>query len=267
MNDLELTDAGRRALERGMSLQEWQLRVELAGLFRVGAYLGWEDSFNTHYTARIPGTDERFLMNPFGVRFDEMRASDLVAVDSDGNVLEPTTYPVNEAGFVIHSAIHRNRTDAQCILHTHTLAGMTVAAMQHGLLPIGIFALGFHDRLSYHDFEGGSGKHNLSERDRLARSLGPVNNAMIMRNHGLLTVGSTVAEAFVWMFRLNRACEVQAASYGAAGPYATPTASAAENTAIATRDFLNAYGTGGPGDLEFKGFLRAVERGNPGYDD
>ena len=260
MNDIELSEAGQRALERGMDIEEWQLRVELAGLFRVGAYLGWEDSFNTHYTARIPGSDERFLMNPFGVRFDEMKASDLVTVDIEGNVLEPTEHPVNEAGFIIHSAIHLKRHDALCIIHTHSLAGMTVAAMQHGLLPIGIFALGFHERLSYHEFEGGSGRHNLSERARLAQSVGSTNNAMVMRNHGLLTVGSTVAEAFVWMFRLNRACEVQAMTYGAQGPYATPTESAAEHTATATRDFLSAYGTGGPGDLEFRAFLRAVER-------
>ena len=145
------------------------LRVQLAGLFRISAHLGWEDSFNTHYTARVPGTDPpRFLMNPYGVRFDEMKASDLVTVDLDGNVLEETDYPVNEAGFVIHSAIHRDRHDALCVIHTHTHAGMAVAAMAHGLLPIGIFALGFHERVSYHDFEGGSGRHNMSERERLA---------------------------------------------------------------------------------------------------
>ena len=161
-----------------ISEAQWKLRVQLAGLFRISAHLGWEDSFNTHCTARVPGTDPpRFLMNPYGVRFDEMKASDLATVDLDGNVVEETQYPVNEAGFVIHSAVHRDRHDALCVIHTHTHAGMAVAAMAHGLLPIGIFALGFHECLSYHDFEGGSGRHNMSERERLAESLGPTNNA------------------------------------------------------------------------------------------
>ena len=267
MTENDISNTGRQAIERGMPEEDWNLRGELAGLFRIGAHLQWEDSFNTHYTARIPGNDERFLMNPYGVRFDEIKASDLVTVDIEGNVLEPTEHPVNEAGFIIHSAIHRNRHDAQCIIHTHTLAGMAVAAMEHGLLPIGIFALGFHEQLSYHAFEGGSGKHNGTERDRLAQSLGPTNPAMIMRNHGLLAVGTTVSEAFVWMFRLNRACEVQAMTYGASGSYATPTESAAEHSAIATRDFLTAYGSGTPGEVEFRGFLRAVEREDPTFRD
>ena len=240
---------------------ERKLRVQLAGLFRISAHLGWEDSFNTHYTARVPGTDPpRFLMNPYGVRFDEMKASDLVTVDLDGNVVEETEYQVNEAGFVIHSAIHRDRHDAHCVIHTHTHAGMAVAALAHGLLPIGIFALGFHESVSYHDFEGGSGRHNMSERERLAESLGPTNNAMIMRNHGLLTVGASVPEAFVWMFRLNRACEVQVLTHGAGGEYVVPSAVAAANTATATRDFVSAYGSGEPGEAEFNAFLRAVER-------
>ena len=245
---------------------EWNLRVQLAGLFRISAHLGWEDSFNTHYTARVPGTDPpRFLMNPFGVRFDEMTASDLVTVDLEGNVVEETKYPVNEAGFVIHSAIHRDRHDALCVIHTHTLAGMAVAAMAHGLLPIGIFALGFHECVSYHEFEGGSGRHNLSERERLSDSLGATNNAMIMRNHGLLTVGASVPEAFVWMFRLNRACEVQVMTHGAGGAYAIPSAEAASNTATATRDFVSAYGSGTPGEPEFNAFLRVIDRQDTSY--
>ena len=144
----------------------------------------------------------------------------------------------------------------------HALA---VAAMEDGLLPIGIFALGFHDRLSYHKFEGGSGKHNLSERERLAESLGRTNQAMIMRNHGLLTVGASVAEAFVWMFRLNRACEVQTLSHGASGRYARPSPQAAENTALATRDFVSAYGSATPGQAEFDAFLRVIDRQDPSY--
>ncbi|MEM7406273.1 MAG: class II aldolase/adducin family protein [Pseudomonadota bacterium] len=253
---------------KGADVKEQQLREDLAGLFRISAFLGWEDSFNTHYTVRVPDSDPpRFLMNPYGVRFDELKASDLVTLDLDGQVIGETEHPVNEAGFVIHSAIHRDRHDAICIIHTHTHAGMAVAAMADGLLPIGIFALGFHGKLSYHDFEGGSGRHNLSERERLAESLGSTNSAMIMRNHGLLTVGATVAEAFIWMFRLNRACEVQVLTHGAGSGYVMPSEQAAHNTAIATRDFVSAYGSGSPGEIEFQAFLRRVERDDASFRD
>lgn len=252
-----------------ISTQERAARIDLACYFRIAAHLGWEDSINTHSTARVPGTEHHFLINPFGLRFDEIRASDLIKIDVHGQVVGKSDYAVNEAGYVIHSAIHLGRTDARCVIHTHTLSGMAVAAAADGLLPIGIFALGFHDALSYHDFEGASGEHNLSERERLAESLGPDNNAMLLRNHGLLTVGATVAEAFVWMYRLNKACEVQVLAQGnaagRAGHFVFPSEEAARNTVKGTRDFVNAYGTGEPGEVEFRAFMRLMDKQDPSY--
>lgn len=258
-------DAGRRAVDAGMDPGEWRLRVALACLFRINAHLGWEDSINTHSTVRLPGEEERFLINPFGVRFDEVRASDLIVVDVDGRVIGESPHPVNEAGYVIHSAIHTGRADARCVIHTHTVPGMAVAAMEDGLAPISMFALGFHEALSYHEFEGAAGEHNLSERERLAASLGPVNNAMILRNHGLLTVGRTVAEAFVWMYRLNKACEVQVLTHGAAGGTRVPGREAAEHTVTGTRAYVNGFGAGGPGEVEFAAFARKMDRIDPSY--
>ena len=264
----ELSDAGKRAIDGGMEPMEWDLRVQLACAFRINAHLGWEDAINTHTSMRLPGAEHHFLLNPFGPRFDEIRASDLVKVDQSGQVVGGhTDKPLNEAGFVIHSAIHMRRDDAKCVLHTHTVPGMAVAAMAHGLLPIGLFALGFHDCLSYHEFEGASGTHNLSEQGRLAESLGPVNNAMIMRAHGLLTVGQSVAEAFVWMYRLNKACEVQVMTHGAGGDYVQPSKAAATGTAKGTLDYITTYGTKGPGDEDFAAFMRLMDQLDPSFRD
>ena len=260
-----LSETGRRAIEAGMDEAEWRLRVALAAYFRINAVLGWEDSFNTHATARVPGREEHFLINPWGLRFDEIRASDLIKVDVDGRIVGETPHTVNEAGFVIHSAIHLGRADARCIVHTHSLAGMAVAANADGLLPIGLFALGFHGRLSLHPFEGASGRFNMGERERLAQSLGPTNNAMLMQSHGLLTVGRTVAEAFVWMYRLDKACQVQLASYGQPGRYLYPSDAARRHTVTGTDQFVSGYGTDGAGDAEFAAWRRAVDRRDPSY--
>ncbi|MDP6704899.1 MAG: class II aldolase/adducin family protein [Alphaproteobacteria bacterium] len=262
----EISETGKRAMDAGMDPVEWDLRVQLACAFRINAHLGWEDSINTHTSMRVPGPEHHFLINPFGLRFDEIKASDLVKVDHEGRVIGgETANPLNEAGFVIHSAIHMRREDAHCVLHTHTLSGMAVAAMADGLLPIGMFALGFHDRLSYHEFEGASGKHNITEQDRLAESLGPENKAMVMRAHGLLTVGRTVPEAFFWMYRLNRACEVQVLTHGAAGTYVNPSQEAREYTVKGTLDYATAYGTQGPGEEEFAAFTRLMDQKDPSF--
>ena len=265
---VNISEAGRRALDAGMEPVEWDLRVQLAGAFRINAHLGWEDSFNTHTSMRMSGPEHHFLINPFGLRFDEIKASDLIKVDLQGRVVGgETANPLNEAGFVIHSAIHKRRQDAHCVLHTHTLAGMAVAAMAHGLLPINIFSLGFHDALSYHEFEGASGKHNISEQDRLAESLGPVNKAMIMRAHGLLTVGQTVPEALIWMYRLNKACEVQVLTHGSGADYVKPSKDAADSTVKGTLDFMTTYGTQSPGEEEFAAFIRLMDRKDPSFRD
>ena len=262
----EISENGRRAIQEGMDPVEWDLRVQLACAFRINAYLGWEDSINTHTSMRVPGPEHHFLINPFGPRFDEIRASDLVKVDQEGKVVGgATTNPLNEAGFVIHSAIHMHREDAHCVLHTHTLAGMAVASQAAGLSPSNMFSLGFHDRLGYHEFEGASGKHNLAEQDRLAESLGAANKAMIMRAQGLLTVGRTVPEAFVWMYRLNKACEIQIAAGNT--ELVETSAEAAEYTVKGTDDYVTAYGTKGPGEEEFAAFARHMDRRDPRYRD
>ena len=249
-----------------MDPAEQKLRVELACLFRINANLGWENSINTHSTVRIPGPDHHFLINPFGLRLSEVRASDLIKVDLEGNVLGESPHPVNRAGYVIHSAIHLNRTDAHCVIHTHSLAGMAVAAASEGLIEHNIFALGFHNNLSYHDFEGASGDHNLAERDRLAESLGPRNKVMMLRNHGLLSVGETVSEAFLWMYRLDRACQVQVMANGAAA-HVSPSKQAAEFSVKGAWDFATGFGACGPGELEFAAFQRLMDEIDPGYRD
>lgn len=243
---------------------EWALRVDLACLFRINAHLGWEDSINTHSTARVPGPEHHFLINPFGLRLGEVRASDLIKIDLDGNVIGENRHPVNRAGYVIHSAVHMGREDAKCVIHTHSLPGMAVAAAADGLAEHNIFALGFHGRLSHHAFEGASGDHNIGERERLAESLGPANKAMILRNHGLLTVGETVAEAFVWMYRLDRACQVQVMANGAGG-FAKPSKQAAEYSAKGAEDFATGFGACAPGELEFAAFMRLMDQVDPSF--
>ena len=249
-----------------ISPKEWDLRVDLACLFRINAHLGWEDSINTHSTVRVSGPEHHFLINPFGLRLGEVKASDLIKIDLDGNVIGESTHPVNRAGYVIHSAIHIGRADAKCVIHTHSLPGMAVAAAAEGLVEHNIFGLGFHDCLSYHEFEGASGDHNSSERERLAASLGPTNKAMILRNHGLLSVGETVAEAFVWMYRLDRACQVQVMANGSRG-FTRPSEQAAAYSVKGAEGFATGFGACAPGELEFAAFKRLMDEIDPGYRD
>ncbi len=169
---------------------EWTLRVELAAAYRIADHLGWSELIYTHISLRVPGPEHHFLINPYGLRFDEVTASNLVKIDADGRTVGAGAYKANEAGFVIHSAVHLARADAQCVFHTHTLAGMAVSAQAGGLLPIHMYSHNFYGRVAYHDFEGPS--MNLGERERLVASLGS-QPALILRNHGLLTVGRTVA--------------------------------------------------------------------------
>src|SRR2546421_10121233 len=165
---------------------EWALRVQLAAAYRVADHLGWSELIYTHISMRVPGPEHHFLINPYGLRFDEITASNLVKIDSDGNAINPGGYPANKAGFIIHSAIHMARADAQCVWHMHTLAGMAVSAQDEGLLPVHMYSHNFWKRASYHDFEGPAMR--LDERSRLVKSLGTENQALILRNHGLLTL-------------------------------------------------------------------------------
>jgi ribulose-5-phosphate 4-epimerase/fuculose-1-phosphate aldolase len=202
--------------KRALSLvsdAEAKLRIELAAAYRVADKLGWSELIYTHISARVPGPEHHFLINPYGLRFDEVTASSLVKIDVHGNPVSESGYSVNKAGFIIHSAIHMARPDAQCVWHMHTLAGMAVSAQDEGLLPVHMYAHNFWQRVSYHDFEGPSMR--LDERSRLVKSLGDRNQALILRNHGLLTVGRTIPEAFIRFWRLNRSCEIQLAAQAA----------------------------------------------------
>ncbi|GHB17115.1 class II aldolase/adducin family protein [Salinicola rhizosphaerae] len=190
---------------------EAEVRVELAALYRLVAHLRMTDLIYTHISARVPGPEHHFLINPYGLLFSEVTASSLVKVDLDGNVIEKGAGGgvINPAGFTIHSALHHARPDLTCIVHTHTAAGIAISTQKQGLLPITQHALKFHGRLSYHGYEGIATDHE--ERERLARDLG-TNKAMILRNHGLLVGGRTIPEAFDQIYFLERACQAQLAA-------------------------------------------------------
>jgi ribulose-5-phosphate 4-epimerase/fuculose-1-phosphate aldolase len=191
------------------SPQEWQLRQELAACYRLIAHFRMTDLIFTHLSLRIPGPEHHFLINPYGLMFEEITASNLVKIDLHGNKVEASRYPVNPAGFVIHSAIHSAREDAQCVLHTHTKAGCAVAAQEGGLLPLNQISMEFYGRVGYHDYEGIA--LDMNEQQRLVADLGD-NTVMILRNHGLLTVGESVKQAFLRMYYLEKACDIQIAA-------------------------------------------------------
>jgi ribulose-5-phosphate 4-epimerase/fuculose-1-phosphate aldolase len=196
-------------------MTERELRIDLAACYRLVALFGWDDLIFTHISARVPGDRDTFLINPYGLLFDEITASSLVKVDAAGEKLSPSEWPVNPAGFVIHSAIHAARHDVGCVVHTHTNAGVAVSAQRDGLLPISQIATIAMSSLGYHDYEGIA--LNDDEKPRLVRDLGQ-NTALILRNHGLLTAAATVGDAFVMMYALQRACEVQLLAQAGGGP-------------------------------------------------
>lgn len=210
------------------SQDEQDLRLDLAAAYRLIHYYGMTETIHSHISVRIQSEPAIFLLNPYGMLFDEIRASDLVRVDVHGNKLDATDAEVNQAGFTIHSAIHLGRPDAHAIVHTHTVSGMAVAAMEEGLLPLNQASMEFYDRVAYHDYEGIS--LDLDERDRLVASLGQ-KNCLILRNHGLLTVGRTVAEAFYYMYNLNKACEIQVNVLGTSANPIVPPPEICEHTA------------------------------------
>jgi len=187
---------------------EWEVRCELAAAYRLFARLGWHELIYNHITARVPGT-EYFLINPFGLMYREVTASNLVKIDLDGNKVEPSPYPVNPAGFVVHGAVHGARADVACVMHTHTTAGQVVSCQRDGLLPLSFTSVFFTGRIAYHDFEGITLEREESRR--LANDLGD-RNVMILRNHGLLVCGASIADAFADHYLLQRACEVQVAA-------------------------------------------------------
>ena len=238
---------------------EWALRVQLAGAYRIADHLGWSELIYTHISARIPGPEHHFLINPYGLRFDEVTASSLVKIDVDGNPVGNQSYNANKAGFIIHSAIHMARPDAQCVWHMHTLAGMAVAGQDEGLLPVHMYSHNFWQRVSYHDFEGPAMR--LDERSRLVASLGADNQALILRNHGLLTLGRTIPEAFIRFWRLNRSCEIQLAAQSA--KLRVPPPAVCEASYQMGEEFLTDQAD--LGELEFNAILRKIDARDASY--
>ena len=244
--------------QQQVSAQEWQTRLDLAAAYRLVALFKWDDLVFTHISARVPGTDNAFLINPYGLMFDEITASSLVKIDLQGNKLDDSPFPVNPAGFTIHSAVHAVRHDAQCVLHVHSLNGVAVSAQQQGVLPISqqsIFVIG---NIGYHDYEGVALRDD--EKPRLVRDLG-ANTFLMLRNHGLLTVGPSIAEAFLSMYLFETVCTIQVRAQGG-GALSTVhpdiIATARQQSAEATR------GMGGA--LVWPGLLRRLARLSPGHD-
>jgi ribulose-5-phosphate 4-epimerase/fuculose-1-phosphate aldolase len=246
--------------------EEARLRRELAAVYRLIAHFKMTDLIYNHISVRLPGPEHRFLLNPYGLLYEEITASSLVIVGLDGQLITEGPWRVNPAGFVIHSAIHEAREDALCVLHTHTKAGCAVAAQEHGLLPLNQMSLEFYNRVGYHDYEGIALSN--AEKRRLVADLGdkPV---MILRNHGLLTVGTTPGQAFRRMFYLERACQIQVDALAGGAALVTPPAEVCEHTA---RQFEgdhsdDDYGDAIAPDLVWDAMLRLVERIAPDYKD
>ena len=203
----KLSAVDSNSLRSRISEEEWQVRCDLAAAYQLAAQFRWTDLIFTHFTARVPGS-EYMLINPYGMMFDEITASSLVKIDKDCNIIDDITgHGVNHAGFVIHGCVHEARPEVNCVIHTHTRAGVAVSAQKSGLLPISQHSLRTFGMLTYHDYEGIA--LEMDERERLAADLGPTSKAMILRNHGLLSVGKTVSEAFEIMYYLDTACQIQ----------------------------------------------------------
>ncbi|CAN5589870.1 class II aldolase/adducin family protein [soil metagenome] len=202
----QLLAARRESVQRQVSAEEWAARQDLAACYRLCVHYRMTDMIYNHISLRVPGTHDQFLINAFGLLYEEVTASNLVKIDVDGRVLDDGLLEVNQAGFVIHAAVHKARADVDCVFHTHTRAGVAISARTEGLLPISQHAMRFHARLGYHSYEGIA--LDLDEQARLVRDLGP-HKAMILRNHGLLTAGATVREAFEEMYYLELACQIQ----------------------------------------------------------
>ncbi|WP_033296197.1 class II aldolase/adducin family protein [Amycolatopsis jejuensis] len=243
---------------------EARLRRELAAVYRLVAHFRMTDLIFTHISARLPGPDHHFLINPYGLLFEEITASNLVKIDLSGQPVGESEYPVNPAGFVIHSAIHAARADAHCVLHTHTRAGCAVAAQKDGLLPVNQISMEFHDRVGYHDYEGVA--LNLDEQERLVEDLG-AHPAMILRNHGLLTVGRTPAEAFLRMYYLERACEIQVSAQAGGMALVLPDPKVAELTArqLTGTDTASDFHDEDAYAMAWAALLRLLDRIAPDY--
>jgi len=243
-----------------VSAEEWQTRVDLAAAYRLVALFGWDDLIFTHISSRIPGPEHHFLLNPYGMMFDEVTASSLVKIDLEGNKVVDSPYFINPAGFTIHSAVHAAREDALCVMHLHTDYGIAVSAQKNGLLPLSQQAMFALSSLAYHDYEGLA--LDGQEKPRLVADFGD-KKFMILRNHGLLTVGRNAAEAFLGMFLLERACKIQILAQTGGGELSLiPNAILAK---VASQMDVVTVGQGAA--LTWPGLLRKLDRIDPTYRD
>jgi ribulose-5-phosphate 4-epimerase/fuculose-1-phosphate aldolase len=244
------------------SQMEWKVRCELAAAYRLAAIYGWTDLLSTHISARIPGTDDEFLINPYGLMFDEITASSLIKVDQNGRALSESPYVINPAGFVIHSCIHVARPDTACVMHAHTRDGVAVATQTDGLLPVTQHALVIWDLIAYHDFEGPA--LDPDEQKRLVADLGD-RQILILRNHGTLTVGSTIGEAFVHMYRIERACKMQIAAQSSGAPLRPLSQEVVDRSIEAGRSIFSTQGFAPSGQKEWTALLRKLQREGADY--
>ncbi|MBU3649427.1 MAG: class II aldolase/adducin family protein [Limnohabitans sp.] len=248
-----------RNLQGQVHPEEWRLRQQLAAAYRIFDHLGWTEMIYNHITLRLPasvaGEEKQFLINPFGLHYSEVTASNLVKIDLSGRILDDSPYPINPAGFVVHAALHAHLPEAHCIMHTHTTAGSAVASLEGGLAQTNFYSAQLHEMVAYHDFEGITVHHE--EAPRLLASIGQ-RQAIILRNHGLLSWGRTLAEAFAILWTLQRACEVQLATFSMGRAIPVPEAVAAK----CTRDSLqfDAQHGGGLGEDLFAALIRQVQR-------
>lgn len=246
----------------GYAPGEWEQRVDLAAAYRLVAMYGWDDLIFTHLSARVPGPEHHFLINPYDMMFEEITASSLVKIDVHGNPVGTTSHPVNPAGFTIHSAIHMGREDANAVMHLHTPHGQAVSAMEFGLLPHTQTAMIAGHDVAYHDYEGIA--TDLEERERLVADLGPTKHAMILRNHGTLTVGETVGACFVRLYFLERACEAQVLMLSAGRENLNNPPQGVEEKVAGQS---NPKGMGMLAQaLAWPALKRKLDRHNPGYD-
>ncbi|MFT4995202.1 MAG: ribulose-5-phosphate 4-epimerase/fuculose-1-phosphate aldolase [Paraglaciecola sp.] len=248
----------KKSVKQQVSEQEWQVRVDLAACYRMVAQYGWDDLIFTHISARVPGPEHHFLINPYGMLFEEITASSLVKVDLSGQKVGPSDFDINPAGFVIHSAVHEARDDAQCVMHLHTAAGIAVSACQEGLLPLSQQSLFALSSLSYHGYEGVA--LNMDEKQRLVADLGET-RFMILRNHGLLTCAETIADAFLYMYLLQSACDIQLKAQASGQTLISIPSQILAGIQAQAEQVTRSAG----GSLAWPGILRKLDRNNPGY--
>jgi ribulose-5-phosphate 4-epimerase/fuculose-1-phosphate aldolase len=253
------TPASTGPIRERCSPEEWKIRVDLAAAYRLVNHYGWDDLIFTHISARVPGPEHHFLINPYGMTFDEITASSLVKVDLDGKIVEPSPYFINPAGFTIHSAVHAAREDALCVMHLHTVAGVAVSSQAHGLLPLNQTAMTLGGQIAYHEYEGIALDH--AERPRLVADLGD-KKAMMLWNHGTLTVGPSVQSAFLTMYFLERACATQVATLAGNSEIHQAAESVKE---LVTKQA--SYGMGMLENLAWAPLLRRLDRIDPSFRD